>query len=106
MVRAHFLGNRRTRTDQAHVAFEHVPELRQLIEREPAQDSADPCDARVGLYLEHWPAHFVEVTDFAEALVRVGDHRAEFVESKRAAVEADALLLEEDRARRRDLDRE
>src|SRR6266536_1857922 len=33
-VRLHLFRDRRARPDQAHVALEHIPELRQLVERE------------------------------------------------------------------------
>src|SRR5882762_11305027 len=36
-----------SRPDHVHVAFEHVEELRQLVEPEPTQDTADGCDALV-----------------------------------------------------------
>src|ERR1700704_6520452 len=37
----------RARPDQAHVAFEHIPELRQFIESKFAQPSPDARDARI-----------------------------------------------------------
>ncbi len=106
MIRAHFFRNRRARPDEAHVALEHIPELRKLVEREAPQNSANPRDARIRFDLEHRAAHLVQMTDFAETLVRVGDHRAEFVERERAAIESDSLLFEEHRTGRCDLDRD
>ena len=55
VIRRHFLGDRRARADQAHVAFEHVPQLRQFVERELAQHAADGGDARIGFRFEHRP---------------------------------------------------
>ena len=40
-------GQRRPRADDPHVAAKHVEEVRQLVEREPAQQPADPCHPRV-----------------------------------------------------------
>ncbi len=36
----------RPRPDDAHLAFEHVDQLRELVEREPSQDPTDPRDPR------------------------------------------------------------
>src|SRR5262245_57782440 len=43
------VAERRPRADEAHVATQDVPELRQLVEREPPEDAADAGDARVAL---------------------------------------------------------
>src|SRR5947207_12535387 len=37
-----------SRSDEAHVAGEHVEELRQLVDARPAQEGADSSDARIG----------------------------------------------------------
>ena len=37
----------RARADEAHVAFQHVQELRQFVETGAAQEAADLCDARI-----------------------------------------------------------
>ena len=41
------VAKRRPRADHAHVAADDVPELRQLVDREPAQDPAGARDPRV-----------------------------------------------------------
>ena len=46
-------GQRRPRTDQAHVAFDHVEQLRQLVEAEAAEPSADARDPGIVTKLEH-----------------------------------------------------
>src|SRR5207237_10726404 len=94
LIRADFLRNRRTRADETHVAFEDVPELRQLIERELPEETSDGGDARIVFRFEDGPGHLVEVTDFAATLVRVGDHRPELAQRDDAAVQGDALLPE------------
>ena len=49
IVDGDLFGQHRTRADQAHIAGEDVPQLRQLVERGDAQDAADAGDARVAL---------------------------------------------------------
>src|SRR6266498_796181 len=51
VVRGHLLGDGGAGADQAHVALQHVQELRQLVERELPEDTADRGDARVVLRL-------------------------------------------------------
>src|SRR6516162_5043098 len=46
------LGKLRTWSDQTHVAGQHVPEIRQLVHRELAQDPSKPGDARIVADLE------------------------------------------------------
>ena len=46
-VRLDLVAQRRTRPDQAHLAAEDVPELRQLVDRGAAQDPPDARDAAV-----------------------------------------------------------
>ena len=46
----------RPRADEAHLAAEDVPELRQLIERGFPQESADRRDARILVHLENRPS--------------------------------------------------
>ena len=41
------VGDERPRADEAHLAAQHVEELRQLVERGAAQEVADAGDARV-----------------------------------------------------------
>ena len=83
------VGERRARTDDAHLARGDVQQLGQLVERQATQDGADPGDA-----------------------IRVGHHRvvavhhgAELPDHERAAPHADPLLAEEHRAGRRQPDR-
>src|ERR1041384_8368825 len=41
------LEEQRPRSDQAHIAFDDVEQLRQFIERKPAQKGSDTRDAQV-----------------------------------------------------------
>src|SRR5882672_7004784 len=47
LVLVGLLGQRRAWADEAHVALDHVDELRQLVDRRRAQPLADARDARV-----------------------------------------------------------
>ena len=75
------------RADEAHVADQHVPQLRQLVEPRAAQEAADRRDAVVVLPRPH------------RAGCRLGvlPHRTELVDREDAAVLADALLVIEGR---------
>ena len=90
------VAERRPRPDQAHVAADDVPELRQLVERGAAEEAAGARDPAVAL-----------VDRVAGALLLgADDHRPQLQELEVAAVLADAGLLEEDRAAVVELDRE
>src|SRR5829696_5165692 len=51
-VRSDLVGGQGARADEAHLPLEDVPELRQLIEAEAPKDTANPCQAGIGLELE------------------------------------------------------
>ena len=57
-------------------------------------------DPRIGGHLERVAADLVLALEVVEHALGVGDHRAEFDQAEPSAVEADALLAEEDRPRR------
>ena len=76
------------RADDRHVAGEHVPDLRQLVERPRAQELADARAARIVLDRPHRTAR----------RFGVDAHRAELHDHERAAVEPHALLAVEDGA--------
>mgnify|MGYP003607123594 CR=1 FL=1 len=48
-ARIHFLlaHHHRARTDKAHIALQHVPKLRELVQRGLAQYPTDRCNARI-----------------------------------------------------------
>src|SRR6478609_8310377 len=99
--------DQRTRADEAHLAAHDVDELRQLVQRPLAQRAPERRDARVLGNLEHRRAALVvlvEMADLALDGVRVDVHRAELVDAEAAAAIADALLPEEHRAGRLELD--
>src|SRR5664280_218808 len=76
----------RTRPDQAHVALEHVPQLRDLVEARAAQEAAYTRDAGIVLDLEHRLGELVEGNDLLQVMLGVGDHRAELAYAERSLV--------------------
>ena len=88
------LGTLRARADEGHLAGEDVEELRELVDGGFPNEAADTGDTRVA-----WDG---------PALLFVGfglfHHGAELVHHERLVMKADALLLEDDRARRGELD--
>ncbi len=83
----------RARADQAHRAGEHVQQLRQFVELGCPQDAAGARDARVG-----------PDGELRAERRRVRAHAAELVDAKQHAVAPDALLPEEHRPARIELD--
>src|SRR6185503_11475394 len=96
------VGERRPRPDETHVTFEHVPQLRQLVDAGLAQERAEPGNAGVASDLEDWTLHLIEMFELGFASLGVREHRAELIEPERAAVETAALLDENCRSARGD----
>src|SRR6185312_5309730 len=94
----------RARADDAHLAAQDVEELRELVEREPPQELAHARHARVVLRLEEGALRVVEALHVGDALLGVGDHGAELEGVEDLALVAVALLREQDRPRRVELD--
>lgn len=91
-----FLGDDRARADEAHVAADDVPELRQFVKAGLPEEGPELRDARVVFELEvFFPLFasrgiFLEV--FLEGFLSVWDHRLELVAREQDAVLADALM--------------
>src|SRR6266550_997852 len=96
VVLVDLVAERRPRPDDRHVAAHDVPELRQLVQRQPAQDPARARDSRIAA---------VDRVSRAEPL-GTDDHRAQLEELEVDAVLADARLPVEDRPTVLELDRE
>ena len=94
-----------TRADKAHLTLQHVQNLRNLVEREAAEESPDARDPRVLADLEERTLGFVLVLELGLELGGARDHRAELQHRKLALPEADATVHEEDRPARVELDR-
>ena len=89
------VAERRARPDQAHVAADDVPQLRQLVERGAAQKGTDPRDPAVAL-----------LDCVAGTLRSAPTTIVRSFRSSKSPVLADAGLLEEDRAAVRELHRD
>ena len=85
----------RPRADDAHVALEHVDQVRQLVERPAPQQRADARDARVALVDRQARAH----------LLGAGHHRAQLQQVELHAVLADPALAVDRGPAARELDR-
>ena len=88
------IRERRARTDERHVAAENIDELRQFVDARGADDLADAGDARVAL----------AGIDAGAGVLRADGHAAKLQNFKNLAVLAEALLPEEHRAGRIELD--
>src|SRR5690349_17620777 len=60
-VAVELVRERGTRSDERHVAFQHAPKLRELIEAVLAEEASHRRDPRVVLDLEDGAGHFVLV---------------------------------------------
>src|SRR6266700_5439152 len=78
----------RTRTDDAHFAAQHVPELRYFIDTKLAEESAD------------WINPIVAVARLTCDPIVVRTHRAKFVNGESAILNSGTHLLMEKRAGR------
>ena len=67
----------RARAHQRHLAADHVDQLRQLVEREAAQEAPDPGHPRVLADLEQRARLLVERLELVLDLLGVLAHRAE-----------------------------
>ncbi len=89
------------RSHQAHLALDHVPELRQFVQAGLAQDVANPAHARVVLELEVFLPFGACLgaagEQLGQYLLRVDHHRAELVALERLAILPDAGMAEEGR---------
>ena len=86
------------RPDQAHVALQHVPQLRPLVNTPAAHERAQPRAPRVISHLEDWALGLVVLEQRTELFIRVRPHRAEFQHREFNAAAADPSLAEQWRA--------
>src|SRR6185503_1027506 len=99
------VDDERARTDQAHLAAQHVDELRELVERRPPQEPPDARDPRVVGDLEK-AARLVAVEQLDLALLGVAAHGPELDDPEAGVAATDACLPEEDVPRGAALDEE
>ena len=94
----HLVGQRRPRPHEAHLAAQHVPQLRQLVERRGAKHTSDARHTRVVLELEQWPGPLVRSPQHRQLGFGLDTHGAELDHVERAAVATHAALPEQHRA--------
>ena len=94
-VLADLARERRARPHDRHVAREHVPELRELVERGLANELAHARDAGVVLDLEDRTVLLVVAHELFEAVLRVHVHGAELHHLEGTSAPTHALLEEE-----------
>ncbi len=111
-----FIRHRRTRSDQRHFSAQHVDKLRQFVEAGAPQEIADLGDAGIVGKFEHSLGNAVgrilcglasnQLANVFLVLagIVVDVHGTEFEKGKRRSVFADALLPEQNRSARRQLD--
>src|ERR1017187_7834547 len=104
IVVLHLGRDGRPGADEAHVADENIPELRELVDAGATEETAERSDARVVLHLEDGAAHFVVSLEFRAQHFGIGDHRAELVHREEASVQAAAFLPKKDGAGRGEFD--
>src|SRR5438045_1869353 len=73
-----FMMRARPRADDRHVAEQHVPKLRQLVELVPAKDFADAREARIVLDEKLRAVGLIEIAQLLLDLLGVFAHGAEF----------------------------
>jgi len=99
-----FIDRRRAGANESHVAPEDVDALREFVDAGSAEEASDRQDPGIVVDFEHQTVHLVLCEQVFFAVFSVHVHGTEFVETEAAAVHADALLMEEDRAGRLDVD--
>src|SRR5512134_1354942 len=90
----------RARSDEAHLALDDIDDLRDLVEREAAQEPSDSGHTRVLADLEQRTLRLVRL--FQARLERgcLGHHRPELEHSELSLADADSTVDEEDGAAR------
>src|ERR671911_1276954 len=86
---------RRPRPHHRHLPSEHVPQLRQLVDRVAAQGPPHPGDARVGAQLEQHAVGLVAVLEVGHQALGADDHRTELDHGEPPPVAPHPGLLEE-----------
>lgn len=94
-----FLGDDRARADEAHVAADDVPELRQFVKTGLPEEGPKLRDARVmfefEVFLPLFAGRGIFLEVFLEGFLGIRDHRLELVAREQHAVLADALMCED-----------
>ena len=81
-----FVQRRRAGANQAHIAAQHVKELRQLVDAGLADELAHLGDAGVVLHFKHQAVHFVLGHQALFAFLGIHIHAAQLVDVEHTAV--------------------
>src|ERR1700694_4412463 len=98
-------GEDRTRPNQAHLAAEHIDQLRQLVKKALPEEATDSRKAGTLPYFEEWRTRLVEDEYLVQHGVRAVHHGAEFEEGELYPFLHEALLPKENWAPAAHLDR-
>src|SRR5260370_9424192 len=90
----------RAGADEAHFAFEHVPELRQFVEMRTAQEAAAGNNSRIIIEFKDRSLHLVAPEQCRETLLRVNAHGPKLVKHASPAFLAELRLSKQNRPRR------
>src|SRR5699024_5756442 len=99
-----FRRDRRAGTDDAHLAQEDVDELWQLVQTELPQELTDAGASRIVRVLDQPWIDITHLQEFFAHALGVSNHRPELIADEAAPVLANALLPEQDRTVRVQLD--
>src|SRR5262245_16448719 len=91
----------RTRADQAHLASEDIPQLRQFINTAFSQPPADARDTRViGNFKPRTVIPFILLAQLGFQCMGIADHRTEFIEGEAPLTLTNAVQSDKDRSGR------
>src|SRR5437660_48547 len=96
----------RPRPDQAHLALEHIDQLRQFVQAALSQQPSHPRHPRVIANLEDQARDLAAAAHLFKHRLGVDHHGAELEAAEMPAVEPDAILYEEHWTRPIQLDRD
>src|SRR5574340_1037258 len=92
----------RAGSDQTHIPFEHVDELRQFVEAGLSEEPSDGRDPRVMRYFKGRSLHLIQMLKFGLLKLCVRDHGPKLQAPKAPLIESRSFLNEEDRAEGRE----
>lgn len=107
----HFKGLGSLGTNEAHIAFDHIPQLRDFIDAQSPQVPADPGDTpipsqlvsptsiRTGMIRTPTPDHLLQQPQMRQC-ISPGVHRSKFEATETLASLCDSLLPEKNRSAR------
>ena len=98
LILAVLVHRRRAGAHQRHIAPQHIEELGQFVDAGTADEAPHAGDAGIVLHLEHQAVHLVPGHQVLFARFGVGVHAAQLVDIEVPAVQAHALLAEDQRA--------